>query len=58
MLINETTRWQRLTVPGWYSEGDRVVEICSDTAVWYHSGMPVVPIRWVLLRDPGRRFDS
>ena len=57
VLINETTRWQRLTVPGWYGEGDRVVEICSDTAVWYHSGMPVVPIRWVLLRDPGRRFD-
>ncbi|WP_043343185.1 IS701 family transposase [Belnapia moabensis] len=57
VLTNETTRWQRLTVPGWYGEGDRVVEICSDTAVWYHAGLPVVPIRWVLLRDPGRRFD-
>ncbi len=57
VLTNETTRWQRLTVPGWYGEGERVVEICSDTAVWCHSGLPVVPIRWVLLRDPGRRFD-
>ncbi|SDB74717.1 transposase [Belnapia rosea] len=54
---NETTRWQRLIVPGWYGEGDRVVEICSDTAVWRHAGMPVVPIRWVLLRDPCRRFE-
>jgi hypothetical protein len=57
VLANKTTRWQRVTVPGWYGEGDRVVEICSDTAVWRHSGMPVVPIRWVLLRDPCRRFD-
>jgi hypothetical protein len=28
------------------------VEIVSDTAVWYHSGKPPVPIRWVLVRDP------
>ena len=57
VLADKTTRWQRVTVPGWYGEGERVVEICSDTAVWRHSGMPVVPIRWVLLRDPCRRFD-
>jgi hypothetical protein len=44
-------------VPGWYGEGERVVEIHSSTAVWRHSGMPVVPIRWVLLRDPQGRFD-
>src|ERR687894_1945839 len=56
-LAHKTTRWQRLTVPGWYGEGQRVVEICSDTAVWRHAGLPVVPIRWVLLRDPCRRFD-
>jgi hypothetical protein len=57
VLADKTTRWQRVTVPGWYGEGERVVEICSDTAVWRHSGRPVVPIRWVLLRDPCRRFD-
>ena len=57
VLANEATQWQRLTVPGWYGEGDRVVEICSDTAVWRHAGLPVVPVRWVLLRDPCRRFD-
>jgi hypothetical protein len=33
-----------------------VVEFCSATAVWRHGGMPVVPIRWVLLRDPLGRF--
>jgi hypothetical protein len=57
VLADEATPWRRVTVPGWYGEGDRVVEIHSGTAVWRHSGLPVVPIRWVLLRDPQRRFD-
>ena len=57
VLADKATGWQRVTVPGWYGEGERVVEVCSDTAVWRHSGMPIVPIRWVLLRDPGKRFD-
>jgi hypothetical protein len=57
VLADPATAWQRLTVPDWYGEGERVVEICSETAVWRHAGLPVVPIRWVLLRDPGRRFD-
>ncbi len=57
VLADKATRWQRVAVPGWYGEGDRIVEICSDTAVWRHSGMPVVPIRWVLLRDPSQRFN-
>jgi hypothetical protein len=57
VLANQATPWQRVTVPDWYGEGERVLEICSDTAVWRHSGLPVVPVRWVLLRDPSRRFD-
>lgn len=42
---------------GWYGEGARIIEFCSATAVWRHAGLPVVPIRWVLLRDPLGRFD-
>ena len=57
VLTDKATVWQRVTVPGWYGEGDRLVEICSGNAVWRHAGLPVVPIRWVLLRDPRRRFD-
>jgi DDE superfamily endonuclease len=52
VLTARTTRWQRVRVPGWYGEGDRLIEFCSATAVWYHAGLPIVPIRWVLLRDP------
>jgi DDE superfamily endonuclease len=57
LLHHKTTRWQRLTVPGWYGEGDRGIEVCHSTAVWYHTGLPPVPIRWVLIRDPQGRFD-
>ena len=57
VLADGETPWRRLTVPGWYGEGERAVEIRSGTAVWRHAGLPVVPIRWVLLRDPHRRFD-
>jgi DDE superfamily endonuclease len=57
VLTDRDTRWVRVTVPGWYGEGERVVEICSATAVWRHAGLPVLPIRWVLLRDPQHRFD-
>jgi hypothetical protein len=57
VLMDKATPWRRVAVPGWYGEGERVVEICSGTAVWRHAGLPVVPIRWVLLRDPGHRFD-
>jgi hypothetical protein len=56
-LASRATTWRRMTVPSWYGEGSRVVEICSDTGVWRHGGMPLVPIRWVLLRDPQQRFD-
>jgi hypothetical protein len=34
-----------------------VIEVCTNTAVWYHTGLPPVPIRWVLIRDPQQRFD-
>jgi DDE superfamily endonuclease len=58
VLAATTTRWQRVSVPDWYGQGERVVEFCSATAVWRHAGLPVVPLRWVLLRDPQGRFDA
>ena len=55
-LADPATTWRSVTVPGWYGEGERVVEVSTNTAVWRHGGMPVVPIRWVLVRDPLGRF--
>jgi hypothetical protein len=50
------TQWTELTVAQWYGAGPRTVEVASATAVWYHSGLPPVPLRWVLIRDPQGRF--
>jgi DDE superfamily endonuclease len=55
---NPKTRWRQITVPRWYSQGSRPVAIVSKTCVWYHSGKPVVPIRWVLIRDPFGKFET
>jgi len=52
----KTTKWEQVDVTNWYGEGERKVEIVSDTCVWYHAGMPAVPIRWVLIRDPAGKF--
>jgi len=56
VLASAHTQWQRVTIAGWYGEAERVVEITSGTGVWYHAGKPVVPIRWVLVRDPEAKF--
>ena len=56
VLAAESTPWRRVHVPGWYGAGERTIEITSATAVWRHGGLPVVPIRWVLIRDPENRF--
>ena len=45
VLADRTTQWRRVTVPGWYGESDRIVEICSDTAACCHAVMPIVPTR-------------
>jgi hypothetical protein len=48
--------WQLVTIEDWYGEGRRAVEMVSGTAVWFHSGKPPLPIRWVLIRDPKGKF--
>jgi hypothetical protein len=52
------TVWTALTVAQWYGAGARTVEVASATAIWYHSGLPPVPLRWVLVRDPQGRFPT
>ena len=56
VLEDPKTKWQRVKMPEWYGKGPRFVEIVSGTCVWYHAGKPVVPIRWVLIRDPKGEF--
>ena len=55
VLQDPETVWQKLTLD-WYGEGERTLEICTGTALWYRYGSDPLPIRWVLTRDPsGKR---
>ena len=56
-MADEETPWTKLTVAPWYGDGPREVEVATDTAVWYHAGKPPVRLRWVLMRDPHKRFE-
>ena len=33
------------------------MKIASATAVWHNSGLPSLPIRWAVVRDPEEEFD-
>jgi hypothetical protein len=58
ILQDPKTTWKKVTIRDWYGEKRRQIEIVSRTAVWYHSGMPPLAIRWVLIRDPKGEFRS
>jgi hypothetical protein len=55
-LSDPKTSWESVSV-AWYGGSTRSVELASGTAVWYHAGLPVVPIRWVLIRDGEGKFE-
>ena len=50
------TVWKAITVTNWYGEEERTMETVSNTAVWHSTGLPAVPLRWVLIRDPQGEF--
>jgi hypothetical protein len=56
VLVDEGTQWTPVRIAQWYGEGPREVMVTTDTAVWYHTGKPLVAIRWVLIRDRHERF--
>jgi DDE superfamily endonuclease len=58
VLNHPQTKWTPVTLAYWYGEKDRKVEVATGTALWYHHGMPPLPIRWVLVRDPEGSFRS
>src|SRR5262245_2507947 len=58
VLTDPQAQWSTVTVTNWYGSGAREVEVKTDTAVWYHAGLPPVTLRWVLIRDPRGEFAS
>ena len=55
LLDLPTVSWTEVPA-AWYDGTTRTVELTSQTAVWYRSGKPPVPLRWVLVRDPQGEF--
>ena len=53
-----STVWKPTKIANWYGNGERMVEIASQTAVWYSTGLFAVPVRWVLIRDPEGGFKT
>lgn len=51
-LLDPQTTWKTLIVQGWYGGTARSVEVTTGVAVWSHPGRPIVPLRWLLVRDP------
>ena len=56
MADDLSTAWTPVVITNWYGGGERTVEVASETALWYHAGLPPVPLRWVLIRDPWGEF--
>jgi hypothetical protein len=52
------TVWEPTEIANWYGSGHCVVEIASETAVWYSTGLFAVPVRWILVRDPEGEFKT
>jgi hypothetical protein len=50
-LHDAQTSWQQVRVR-WYDGRRRALEVTSGNAGWYRIGQPVLPLRWVLVRDP------
>ncbi len=56
VVEDPATDWKPITVASWYGRKERTVEVVSATAVWHSTGLPAVPLRWVLIRDPREGF--
>jgi hypothetical protein len=56
VLKDPATEWQKIKLSCWYGHKEKEMEIATSTALWYHSGKSVVPLRWVLLRDPAGKL--
>jgi len=50
VALDPKTNWTPVLIPKWYNRGPKQMLITTATAVWYHTGKPPVPIRWVLVK--------
>ncbi|MCA1838201.1 MAG: transposase [Actinobacteria bacterium] len=58
IAVDPRTNWTPIMVAEWYGREKRTVQVVCRTAIWYHTGLPPVPLRWVLIRDQQEGFDT
>jgi len=51
VMASQQTGWQKVRLR-WYGQSRRELEVATGTAHWYRLGQKVLPIRWVIVRDP------
>ncbi len=56
VLSDPKTEWQSVKVK-WYDGTERSMEVASGMGVWYRIGLSVLPLRWVLTRDPDGKLE-
>lgn len=56
VLDSPDTQWASVKVR-WYGGIEQTLDVVSGTGVWYRTGLPALPLRWVLTRDPGGRME-
>jgi len=55
VLDDPHTQWLPMMVR-WYDGRERMLEVVSGTGVWYRASSAVLPLRWVLTRDPSGNY--
>lgn len=56
VLSDPKTEWLQVRVR-WYDGTEQSMKVASGTGVWYRIGLLVLPVRWVLTRDPEGKLD-
>jgi hypothetical protein len=51
ILADPGTQWKSIMLAYWYGHLQKQLDVATGTALRYHSGAPVVPLRWVMVRD-------
>jgi hypothetical protein len=48
---DDAIQWSTIIIPQWYGQSNKTMQIATGTALWYKSSDPLVPLRWVLVKD-------
>lgn len=45
-------KWTKVHFSQWYDRSNQTMLITSGKSLWYKASSPIVPIQWVLIKDP------